>query len=135
MDFNTWKQFYEWGFCTKEQLQEAVDGGMLTQEQYNEIVGTQDSTPVQETIPTPAPVVQSAPTPTPVQEPTNIPVQKPAHTSVEQSSTTTNAQATPVNNNSKVEDNEKTTVQNTNVKAENSPQNAEPVVKSVTENK
>ncbi len=115
MDFNTWKQFYEWGFCTKEQLQEAVDGGMLTQEQYNEIVGTQNSTPVQ--------------------EPTNIPVQKPAHTSVGQSSTTTNAQATPVNNNSKVEDNEKTTVQNTNVKAENPPQNAEPVVKSVTENK
>ena len=37
MDFNTWKQFYQWGFCTIEQLKQAVKQGMLTPEQYKEI--------------------------------------------------------------------------------------------------
>lgn len=45
MDFNTWKEFYNWGFCTKEQLQEAVDGGMLTKAQYDEILGIQELAP------------------------------------------------------------------------------------------
>lgn len=39
MEFQDWKQFYEWGFCTQAQLQEAVQLGMLTEQQYNEIVG------------------------------------------------------------------------------------------------
>lgn len=41
MDFNTWKQFYGWGFCTKEQLEQAVKQGELTIDQYNSIVGVQ----------------------------------------------------------------------------------------------
>ena len=45
MDFNTWKQFYEWGFCTIEQLKQAVKQGMLTTEQYKEICG-EDYAPV-----------------------------------------------------------------------------------------
>lgn len=43
MDFNTWKDFYAWGFCTKEQLEEAVKQGMLSNEQYNSIVGVSNS--------------------------------------------------------------------------------------------
>lgn len=39
MDFNTWKQFYQWGFCTLEQLKQAVEQGMLTKAQYQEITG------------------------------------------------------------------------------------------------
>ncbi|MGL4990952.1 MAG: XkdX family protein [Sarcina sp.] len=39
MDFNTWKQFYEWGFATKEQLMEAVKENMITPIQYKEITG------------------------------------------------------------------------------------------------
>ena len=30
MDFNTWKQFYEWGFCTIELIKQAVKQGMLS---------------------------------------------------------------------------------------------------------
>lgn len=41
MDFNTWKQFYGWGFCTKEQLEQVVKQGELTIDQYNSIVGVQ----------------------------------------------------------------------------------------------
>lgn len=39
MEFEDWKEFYGWGFCTQAQLQEAVQLGILTEEQYNEIVG------------------------------------------------------------------------------------------------
>ena len=45
MDFNTWKEFYEWGFCTIEQLKQAVKQGMLTTEQYKEICG-EDYAPI-----------------------------------------------------------------------------------------
>ncbi|WP_084764535.1 XkdX family protein [Clostridium massiliamazoniense] len=39
MNFETWKEFYQWGMATKEQLVEAVSEGLLTSEQYKEIVG------------------------------------------------------------------------------------------------
>lgn len=39
MNFETWKEFYQWGMATKEQLIEAVKEGLLTSEQYKEIVG------------------------------------------------------------------------------------------------
>lgn len=47
MDFNTWKEFYNWGFCTKEDLKQALEQEMLTQQQYDEILGIQEpvSTP------------------------------------------------------------------------------------------
>ena len=51
MDFNTWKQFYGWGFCDKEQLQQSVNQGLLTQEQYNEIVNPAPIKPVIPTVP------------------------------------------------------------------------------------
>lgn len=39
MDFNTWKEFYGWGFCTISQLQQAVKQNMLTDLQYKDITG------------------------------------------------------------------------------------------------
>ncbi len=48
MDFQDWKEFYGWGFCTQAQLQQAVQYGMLTEQQYDEIVGVStnsDTTP------------------------------------------------------------------------------------------
>ncbi|MGL4760418.1 MAG: XkdX family protein [Sarcina sp.] len=39
MDFNTWKEFYGWGFASKEQLQQAVKQNILTIAQYKEITG------------------------------------------------------------------------------------------------
>lgn len=39
MDFNTWKEFYGWGFATITQLREAVKEGLLTQDQFKEITG------------------------------------------------------------------------------------------------
>ncbi len=42
MDFNTWKEFYNWGFCTKEDLKQALEQEMLTQQQYDEILGIQE---------------------------------------------------------------------------------------------
>ena len=47
MDFETWKEFYGWGFCTKEDLKQALEQEMLTQQQYDEILGIQEpvSTP------------------------------------------------------------------------------------------
>lgn len=51
MDFNTWKEFYNWGFCTKEDLKQALDQEMLTKAQYDEILGIQEpvSTPTKST--------------------------------------------------------------------------------------
>ena len=46
MDFNTWKEFYQWGFCTKEDLKQALEQEMLTKQQYDEILGIQEPTPV-----------------------------------------------------------------------------------------
>lgn len=45
MDFNTWKEFYQWGFCTKEDLKQALDQEMLTKAQYDEILGIQEPAP------------------------------------------------------------------------------------------
>ncbi|MGL4762462.1 MAG: XkdX family protein [Sarcina sp.] len=39
MDFNTWKEFYGWGFATIEQLEEAVKENLLTASQFTEITG------------------------------------------------------------------------------------------------
>lgn len=39
MDFNTWKEFYGWGFATIEQLKEAVQESLLTASQFTEITG------------------------------------------------------------------------------------------------
>lgn len=47
MDFNTWKEFYNWGFCTKDDLKQALEQGMLTKAQYDDILGIQEPVPVQ----------------------------------------------------------------------------------------
>ena len=39
MDFNTWKEFYGWGFASKEQVKQAVKQNVLTITQYKEITG------------------------------------------------------------------------------------------------
>lgn len=86
MDFETWKEFYGWGFCTKEQLQEAVDGGMLTKAQYDEILGIQEPAPAPsnkgETIEGAKPVenTKSEIESKPVQEPEVKPVEQPKET-------------------------------------------------------
>ena len=66
MDFNTWKEFYGWGFASKEQLQQAVSQGMLTQEQYNEIINPTPVAPIKPVMPT-VPTVEK---PTTKTEPT-----------------------------------------------------------------
>ena len=42
MTFEEWKEFYEWEFTTKEELQEIVNEGGLTQEQYEKIVNPKE---------------------------------------------------------------------------------------------
>lgn len=37
MDFNTWKEFYGWGFCTVAQLQQAVKQNIITSDEYKDI--------------------------------------------------------------------------------------------------
>lgn len=82
MDFNTWKQFYEWGFCTIEQLKQAVKQGMLTTEQYKEICG-EDYAPAALIAPVQPQVEQSTPkVETPVQ-PIQPQVETPSTTSDE----------------------------------------------------
>ena len=82
MDFNTWKQFYGWGFCDKEQLQQSVNQGLLTQEQYNEIVNPAPIKPVIPTVPVKEePKEPVAATTEPVA--TAVPSEKPEDTTLE----------------------------------------------------
>ncbi|MGL4761126.1 MAG: XkdX family protein [Sarcina sp.] len=69
MDFNTWKEFYGWGFASKNQLQQAVTQGMLTQEQYNEIVSPVSIKPVIPTVPVKEQPNEPVVTPTPIEKP------------------------------------------------------------------
>lgn len=48
MDFETWKQFYNWGFCTAEQLKEALEQSLITQDEYNSILGLEPNEKEQE---------------------------------------------------------------------------------------
>ncbi|MGL5648064.1 MAG: XkdX family protein [Clostridium sp.] len=78
MDFETWKEFYDWGMATKEQLREAVEQGMLTQEQYNDILGIKPTATVAPTPEVKEPVSQVQPTDSTTIEPkveTTEPVQ------------------------------------------------------------
>lgn len=40
--FEKYKEKYEKGWCTKEQLQKLVSLGVLTQEEYDEIVNSKE---------------------------------------------------------------------------------------------
>lgn len=59
MNFETWKEFYNFGWATEQQLEEAVSLGELTPGQYDQIMGITD---------TPAPPKKIVPKEDPVKE-------------------------------------------------------------------
>ena len=94
MNYSTWKKFYQWGWATKSQIAQAVQQGIITDAQYEEIVGV--PYPVAKPV---APIVAPQPAPV-VVNPTSAVVPVASHTVtpivVAQPEVVTHAEVTPV---------------------------------------